>query len=325
MRKISNNIDLDIVHNPGEHDQISLLPFDVNLNGELPSSICMSAIRILLLSNNTLEGRLSHCIGSLTVFHLNKNQFSGLIPSTFFKDCNLMSINLGDHKFYGRLPKSLTNCQSLKGLDIGNNRIKDEFPFWMESLRELRVLVLRSNKFGGNMSLPSRTKFPFPRLQVLDVSHNEFMGSLPQSYFNNFRAMIEPVEIEYDEFQSDLEMRLILKGQDRLIDRLLDTFTTLDLSSNIFTGTIPPSIGNLKILIYLNLSHNTLTGHIPSSLRNMSELESLDLSTNKLDGEIPNELTRLTFLAKLNLSTNNLVGQIPQSNQFSTFENDSYM
>ncbi|XP_047944430.1 receptor-like protein 9DC3 [Salvia hispanica] len=146
-----------------------------------------------------------------------------------------------------------------------------------------------------------------------------------KAIFNNFRAMIEPVEIEYDEFQSDLEMRLILKGQDRLIDRLLDTFTTLDLSSNRFTGTIPPSIGNLKILRYLNLSHNTLTGHIPSSLRNMSELESLDLSTNKLDGEIPNDLTRLTFLAKLNLSTNNLVGQIPQSNQFSTFENDSYM
>ena len=56
----------------------------------------------------------------------------------------------------------------------------------------------------------------------------------------------------------------------------------------------------------------------------MSEVESLDLSTNKLDGEI-RELIGLTFLAKLNLSMNNLVGEIPRSNQFSTFENDSYM
>ncbi|XP_042016452.1 receptor-like protein 33 [Salvia splendens] len=195
----------------------------------------------------------------------------------------------------------------------------------MEELRELRVLVLRSNKFGGNMSLPSRTKFPFPRLQVLDASHNDYLGSLPQRYFINFRAMIEPIEIENDEFLRNVEMRLSLKGQDQLITRLLDTFTTIDLSSNRLTGTIPPSMGNLKILKYLNLSHNNLTGHIPSSLGNMSELESLDLSTNKLDGDIPSELTRLTFLAKLNLSMNNLVGQIPRSKQFSTFENDSYM
>ncbi|XP_047953401.1 receptor-like protein 9DC3, partial [Salvia hispanica] len=58
---------------------------------------------------------------------------------------------------------------------------------------------------------------------------------------------------------------------------------------------------------------------------NMSDIESLDLSANKLDGEIPSELTRLTFLAKLNLSINYLVGEIPRYNQFSTFENDSYM
>ncbi|XP_047953398.1 receptor-like protein 9DC3 [Salvia hispanica] len=120
-------------------------------------------------------------------------------------------------------------------------------------------------------------------------------------------------------------MTLSLKGQDRLIKRILETFTTIDLSSNRFTGNIPPCIGNLKILKYLNLSHNTLMGHIPSSLGNLSEIESLDFSTNKLDGEIPNELTRLTFLAKLNLSINNLVGKIPRSNQFSTFENDSYV
>ncbi|XP_047953346.1 receptor-like protein 9DC3 [Salvia hispanica] len=120
-------------------------------------------------------------------------------------------------------------------------------------------------------------------------------------------------------------MRLTLKGQDQLLNRLLETFTTIDLSSNRFSGIIPPSIGKLKILRYLNLSRNSLTGHIPSSIGNMGELKSLDLSMNKLDGEIPSELSRLIFLAKLNLSVNNFVGQIPRSNQFFTFDNDSYM
>ena len=154
--------------------------------GPILSSICnLSFLAYLLLSNNTMEGRLPKCFenfsGSLTIFRLNQNQFSGLIPSTFCKKCNLISITLGDNKLHRRLPKSLINYQSLMGLNIGNNRIQEEFPFWMEGLRELRVLMLRSNKFGGRMSFPSRTKFPFPRLEVFDVSLNEFLSSLPQT------------------------------------------------------------------------------------------------------------------------------------------------
>ncbi|XP_057796940.1 receptor like protein 27-like [Salvia miltiorrhiza] len=204
----------------------------------------------------------------------------------------------------------------------------------MEALPELRVLVLKSNKFDGNMSLPSRSNLPIPKLQVLDISDNEFVGSLPQTYFKNFRAMMDVKENQTNLTPSDdddryflffLEMRITLKGLDQLLRRLLKTFTTIDLSSNNFSGSIPDSIGNLNSLRYLNLSHNNLTGHIPASLGNISVLESLDLSSNKLDGRIPSELTRLTFLAKLNLSMNDLVGQIPQSTQFSTFENDSYV
>ncbi|XP_057789525.1 receptor-like protein 54 [Salvia miltiorrhiza] len=199
----------------------------------------------------------------------------------------------------------------------------------MEALPELRVLVLKSNKFDGNMSLPSRSNLPFPKLQVLDISENEFVGSLPQRYFKSFRAMMDVKENQiyrgYDDFGGYLEMRITLKGLDQLLTRLLEAFTTIDLSSNNFSGSIPDSIGNLNSLRYLNLSHNNLMGHIPASLGNISVLESLDLSSNKLDGGIPSELTSLTFLEKLNLSMNNLVGQIPQSTQFSTFENDSYV
>ncbi|XP_057796871.1 receptor-like protein 9DC3 [Salvia miltiorrhiza] len=126
-------------------------------------------------------------------------------------------------------------------------------------------------------------------------------------------------------FVAYMEMTITLKGQDQLLNRLLEAFTIIDLSSNKFSATIPHSIGDLNSLRYLNLSHNNFMGHIPASLGNISVLESLDLSSNKLDGGIPSELTRLTFLEKLNLSMNDLVGQIPQSNQFSTFDNDSYV
>ncbi|XP_057789104.1 receptor-like protein 9DC3 [Salvia miltiorrhiza] len=172
------------------------------------------------------------------------------------------------------------------------------------------------------MSLPSQSYLSFPKLQVLDISRNAFGGSLPQRYFKNFKAMmgVKENQTETDNYEdlnfvAYMEMTITLKGN----------LTIIDLSSNNFFGTIPDSIGNLNSLRYLNLSHNNLMGHIPASLGNINVLESLDLSSNKLNGGIPSELTMLTFLVKLNLSMNDLVGLIPQSNQFSTFDNDSYM
>ncbi|XP_057797993.1 receptor like protein 22-like [Salvia miltiorrhiza] len=169
----------------------------------------------------------------------------------------------------------------------------------MEALPNLQVLILKSNKFDGNMSLASRSNLPFQKLQVLDISDNEFVGSLPQTYFKNFRAMMDVKEnktdliTSIDYFLRYVEMRITLKGLDQLLKRLLEDFTIIDLSSNKFSGTIPRFIGNLNSLRYLNLSHNNLMGHIPASLGNISVLESLDLSSNKLDGRIPSELTRL--------------------------------
>ena len=119
-------------------------------------------------------------------------------------------------------------------------------------------------------------------------------------------------------------MMVTIKGLEIEFVKILNTFTTIDLSSNKFQGEIPGCIGNLNSLRGLNLSHNNLTGHIPLSFRNLKMLESLDLSSNQLSGRIPEELTSLTFLEVLNLSQNHLTGFIPRGNQFGTFGNDSY-
>ncbi|XP_042065433.1 receptor-like protein 9DC3 [Salvia splendens] len=236
---------------------------------------------------------------------------------------------MNGNRLEGMIPQTIVNCHDLQGIDIGENKIRGVFPFWMETLPQLRILVLRSNKLGGTFLVYSNTNKPFPKLQVLDVSQNAFVGSLPDRYFKNFRAMIDVKENQTNDgansFLKTIELKLTLKGLDQLLQRLLDTFTTIDLSSNRFSGIIPPSVGNLNCLRYLNLSHNTIRGHIPPSLEGMSLLESLDLSSNRLDGEIPDGCARLTFLAKLNVSMNNLKGQIPQSTQFSTFGNESYV
>ena len=74
----------------------------------------------------------------------------------------------------------------------------------------------------------------------------------------------------------------------------------------------------------LNISNNILTGNIPPSLGNLTKLESLDISQNKLLGEISPQLTQIIFLEWFNVSHNNLTGSIPQGKQFETFEKDSF-
>ena len=117
---------------------------------------------------------------------------------------------------------------------------------------------------------------------------------------------------------------LTTKGLEVELKKILNTFTTVDLSSNKFQGEIPESIGNLNSLRGLNLSHNNLIRHIPSSFGNLKSLESLDLFSNELIGSILQQLTSLTFLEVLNLSQNHLTGYILRGNQFDTFGNDSY-
>lgn len=59
---------------------------------------------------------------------------------------------------------------------------------------------------------------------------------------------------------------------------------TLDLSTNSFSGELPP-LDHLHILEVLNLSSNLLQGSIPD-LTNCSNLRVLDLSRNSLAGEV---------------------------------------
>ncbi|KAF7112510.1 hypothetical protein RHSIM_RhsimUnG0089400 [Rhododendron simsii] len=116
-----------------------------------------------------------------------------------------------------------------------------------------------------------------------------------------------------------------IKGHERELLRILTIFTTIDFSSNNFSGEISNVIEKLNSLIVLNFSHNSFTGHIPSSLGDLESLESVDISSNQLIGRIPSQLTSLMFVAFLNLSWNRLHGLIPRGQQFNTFENVSYV
>ncbi|KAK8504678.1 hypothetical protein V6N12_046927 [Hibiscus sabdariffa] len=288
---------------------------------------------------NGLDGTIPGCVGNLTSslshIDLQDNNFHGKIPENFAKRCKLQSFRISNNHIEGPLPRSLVNCKDLYLLDIGKNKLNDTFPFWLGDLDQLQVLILRSNGLYGRLDSSDIT-FPFTRLHVVDLSHNNFSGSLPIKFFENLHDIkegygkkVEPVYMK-DELAGNREyyvhdLSFTIKGFEIEFQSLLTSWKVIDFSNNQFLGEIPETLGELHSLIVLNLSHNCLAGSIPLSLADLSELESLDLSSNKLQGRIPMELNNLGFLEVLNLSQNNLMGLIPHGKQFDTFTNDSYI
>ncbi|KAJ4717605.1 putative Leucine-rich receptor-like kinase family protein [Melia azedarach] len=244
------------------------------------------------LSYNNLSRNLAQCLGSfspgLFILQLRKNKFSGSIPQTFFNG-SLKMIDLGYNLLQGRIPRSLANCTTLEFLNLGNNQINDIFPSWLGTLPDLRVLILRANNFQCMIGKAKRA-CGFPKLRVIDLSNNEFVGKLPSNFFQclNTMKVVNKSELSYmqgvirnsvsigsDGFDLyDYALTLSNKGLMMAYEKISNILVAIILSGNKFDGEIPTSIANLREVKNLNLSHNSLQGHIPSQLTNITSLES---------------------------------------------------
>ena len=85
----------------------------------------------------------------------------------------------------------------------------------------------------------------------------------------------------------------------------------LDLSSNLFNGTLPSSIFNSTELQVLSLSGNVISGQLPESIGSMVSLQLLNLSDNALVGKVPKNLTALQNLTVVSLRSNYFTGNLP--------------
>ena len=91
----------------------------------------------------------------------------------------------------------------------------------------------------------------------------------------------------------------------------LTSLTTLKLGDNQLTGTIPDWLGSLTGLQELSLRDNRFTGAIPEELRDLTVLDILYLDGNRLSGPIPAALGDLTGLQATRFAGNNLTGCVP--------------
>ncbi|XP_041026985.1 receptor like protein 21-like isoform X3 [Juglans microcarpa x Juglans regia] len=244
------------------------------------------------VSANHLDGKLSENIGkifpNLVYLNLSNNKLEGNLPSSVGGMLYLEVLDFSSNNFSGGVPRVLnTGCLSLNVLNLARNSFHGEIFVGTNQ----KILQMNDNQFTSITLVPNSTL----DLLYLDISNNEISGTIPR-WLGNASYLRTPVMANND-FYGWIPCELSMTG-------------TLDLSHNLFTGSLPFCL-NLPHLQHLYLQGNKFTGSIPKALFNFSSLLTLDIGDNNFTGSISAEIKQLQRLKVLLLSGNHFTGIIP--------------
>lgn len=91
-----------------------------------------------------------------------------------------------------------------------------------------------------------------------------------------------------------------------------EPFSTLDIESNFFVGSIPTEAFETPTLKKLRVSFNDLEGDaMPSNIGGLAMLEDLWIAGNKFAGSTPSEIGLLSNLDSMFIYGNMITGSIP--------------
>ncbi|GMQ09011.1 hypothetical protein CsSME_00052516 [Camellia sinensis var. sinensis] len=163
---------------------------------------------------------------------------------------------------------------SLKFISLESNRIEgplsnQELTY---NLSNLEVLLLKSNKLNGTLPMEGLTSFR--RLEILDLSENNFFASIPPSI--GALSSLKALSLAQNYLNGSLPIQGLCK---------LKKLEELDLSHNLFEGILPPCLSNLRSLKFFDISLNQFTGNLsPSMFESLNSLEYIGLSHNRFEG-----------------------------------------
>ncbi|KAK9937290.1 hypothetical protein M0R45_014090 [Rubus argutus] len=303
------------------------------IRGKLPLQGKFPNLQSIDFSHNQIEGPLPLWSTNATVLDLERNLFSGPIPSNFDQLFPLLQeLYLSENPLSGVIPPTICNMQSLSILSLRSNELSGELPRTWSLCHTLSVVDVADNNLSGN--IPSSMGL-FSSLTILTLNNNNFGGKIPSSLQNC--SYLATIDLGDNRFIGDIPF---------WIGSNVSKLSILRLRSNFFHGEIPQQLCHISNLRILDLAHNSFTGIIPKCLNNITSLvvyensdsvsldynqqttvtskgreleynktlylvKSIDLSSNNLQGEIPPEICSLIALGTLNLSRNQLSGSIP--------------
>ncbi|CAM8908827.1 unnamed protein product [Rhodiola kirilowii] len=269
----------------------------------------LSALRYLNLSNAGFTGKIPIEISKL-------RELQVLDLSTYFSDLEI-------HNLVG-LVQNLTH---LSELHLDGVNLSASATTWCSvlssSLPNLTVLSLSHCNLLSTVDNYSLAKLQF--LSVLRLDSNNLSLLDPQVFakFSHLVALsLVSCELEgtfpAQIFQLQTLQELVLSHNRYLLGNLPqfsgnNSLRTLILSYTNFTGTIPESVGKLKMLSCLDLTYCNFHGLIPEQLWNLKNLVYIDLSFNRLNGSVQS-LSSMVKLTELYLNNNLLTGSISALN-----------
>ncbi|KAH7675240.1 Non-specific serine/threonine protein kinase protein [Dioscorea alata] len=153
-----------------------------NLTGRLPDSLSkLKTLRMLVLSSNRLSGNVPDLrpLTNLQELHLEDNRLGPQFPRLGNR---LVSLTLQKNRFTGSLPSEVASYFLLQRLDISSNRFVGPFLPSLLILPCIQHLNISGNRFTGmlyeNMSCSEG-------LESADLSANLLTGNIPGCLISN--------------------------------------------------------------------------------------------------------------------------------------------
>ncbi|KAJ9691461.1 hypothetical protein PVL29_013591 [Vitis rotundifolia] len=224
----------------------------------------------------------------ITHLRLDKNYFTGPLPSFIANLSQMQYLSIGSNNFSGFLPSELGNLPKLELIYIDSSGVSGEIPSTFANLQRVRDFFASDTPITGKIPdfIGNWTK-----LQNLRFQGNSLEGPIP-STFSKLTSLLSLRISDLSNVSSSLDFIREMKN-----------LTDLVLRNALISGSIPSYIGEYPSLERLDLSFNNLTGQIPSPLFNMTNLTSLFLGNNRLSGTLPDQKSEK--LQIMNLVANN--------------------
>ncbi|XP_041984786.1 chaoptin-like isoform X1 [Aricia agestis] len=272
-------------------------------------------LKILLISNNHLEGSLSqntfNGLQAVPELDLSYSFLTAISNGSFNGMEHLRRINISHCSIYDVSYNAFINTGNLDTLDLSYNKLT-HFNINTTDIKMLTTLILRANVIKD---LQYNLFDEMIQLQTLDLSRNslftlgeyifkalsnlEFLDVSNNCNFTIGFEIIKPLHKLKTLQLSGTKVNITFESQNNsLLEELVMSNAGIKKLTNL-------NLINLFQLSQLVLSHNEISD-LAGSIANMSNLHTLDLSFNKIKSLQPISFIGCSNLNVLNISHNSI-------------------
>ncbi|CAN4096090.1 unnamed protein product [Withania somnifera] len=249
------------------------------------------------------------------MININKEVVLYLHCSSLLTD-HMQHLDLSFNNFmYSKLPVEILNLTKLTYLNLSKAMFRDTISTQFTNLTSLRSLDLSCANLVSDLSSVS-VSLTFPLILTgvdLSKASESFRWAKSISCLSNLLSL----QLSNCNISGRIPIRKLLN---------LTSLSTLAMSSNILTSSIPDLLSNITTLdlvsmfsdpwpklMSLDISFTRVGGTIPSSVSNSTSLTFFRSDGCSIRGSIPSSITKLKKLSVLTLNDYDITGQLPVS------------